>query len=478
MLKFYNTLNRKKESFRSIKRNTVKIYTCGPTVYNYAHIGNLSAYLFADLLKRYLRYSDYKVIDVMNLTDIDDKTIRASQENDQSLKQYTSFFINSLMEDFKKLNIIKPKVLCKATEHIDEMIDLIQALILKGYAYKAHDGSIYYKISKFKDYGKFARIKKEQLKNNASGRINNDEYKKEEVADFVLWKMRSNKDGKAYWESPFGKGRPGWHIECSAMSMKYLGETFDIHTGAIDLIFPHHQNEIAQSEAATEKQFVHFWLHREFLRIDSKKMSKSLGNIYTLKDILKEVSNPQVFRYLVLTNHYRTSLNFTFASLKASSNSLRRLQDFIDRLSKIKNLKIDNEQNLKKIRIDIKKSLDNFKKYMDDDLNTPRAIADLFDFMNKINKKIAKNTVGVKGSKLITHYIKKINKVWGLLEISAEKANNKELRNKIESLIKKRNECRLFKNWKEADKIKEILLQMNVMIKDGKESTEWKIIKI
>lgn len=477
MLKLYNTLTRKKDLFQPIEKNIAKIYTCGPTVYNYAHIGNLSLYLFADLLKRYLKYSGYKLVDVMNLTDVDDKTIKASQENNQSLRQYTSFFINELARDFEKLNITRPKVLCRATENISEMIDLIQKLINKRYAYKADDGSVYYKISNFKNYGKFARLQKNQLKKDASGRTTNDEYEKEEAADFVLWKKWNKKDGEIYWDSPFGKGRPGWHIECSAMSMKYLGETFDIHTGAIDLIFPHHQNEIAQSEAVTEKQFVRFWLHRGFLKVDSKKMSKSLDNIYTLKDILEKVPNPLVFRYLVLTNHYRSSLNFTFDSLKASLNSLNRFRDFIDRLSKIEKSKIDNERNLNEININIKESLENFKKYMDDDMNTPKAIADLFDFMSKINKMITKDDVGIKGAGLIRHFIKNIDKVWGFLEIRAEKIDEK-FQNEIEDLIQKRNNYRLSKNWEEADKIKDVLSQMNVVIKDGKESTVWKIVKI
>jgi len=476
MLKFYNTLTRKKEIFRPIEKKIVKIYTCGPTVYNYAHIGNLSAYLFSDLLKRYLRYSGFGLIDAMNLTDVDDKTIKASQENNQPLRQYTSFFIDALLEDFEKLNIIKPKVLCRATDHINEMIDLIKKLVNSGYAYQAEDGSVYYKISTFKDYGKFARLKKDQLKNDASGRINNDEYKKEEATDFVLWKKWNDKDGKVCWDSLFGKGRPGWHIECSAMSMKYLGETFDIHTGAVDLIFPHHQNEIAQSESVTGKQFVRFWLHRGFLKINSEKMSKSLGNIYTLEDILKKCSNPLAFRYLVLTNHYRSSLNFTFDSLKASSNSLNKFQDFIDRLSKVKDSDIDNEQSLKEININIKKTLDRFKEYMDDDLNTPKAIADLFGFMKKINKMIIKDEVGVKGAESIIKFIKNINEVWGFLGIPAEKIDGK-FKNKIENLIQKRNEYRLSKNWKEADKIKNDLSKMNVVVKDGKETTEWKIIK-
>jgi len=249
-----------------------------------------------------------------------------------------------------------------------------------------------------------------------------------------------------------------------------------ISTGAIDLIFPHHQNEIAQSEAATGKQFVHFWLHRSFLKIDGKKMSKSLRNIYTLKDILKKISNPLVFRYLVLTNHYRSSLNFTFDSLEASLNSLNRFQDFIDRLTKVKDLDINDESSLKEININIKKTLDRFKEYMDDDLNTPKAIADLFCFMNKINKMIIKNEVGVNGSELIRKFIKNINEVWGFLDIPAERIDEK-FKNKIENLIQKRNEYRLSKNWEEADKIKNNLLKIKVAVKDGKETTEWKIIK-
>ena len=472
MLKFYNTLSRKKEYFKPIKKNTVKIYTCGPTVYDYAHIGNLSSYLFSDLLKRYLKYSGYELIDVMNITDVDDKTVKASQENNQSLKQYTSFFIDELLEDFKKLNILQPKYLCKATEHIDEMIGLIQKLIDKGFAYKSDDGSVYYKISKFKDYGKFAGIKKEQLKIGGSGRISSDEYEKQDIADFVLWKKRDTQDGEVYWDSPFGQGRPGWHIECSAMSMKYLGQSFDIHTGAADLIFPHHQNEIAQSEAATGKQFVNFWLHRGFLKVDGQKMSKSLGNVYTLKDILEKASEPLAFRYLVLTNKYRLGLNFTFESLKTALNSLDRLQHFVKRVSEIDSS--DKIKNLQKIESYIKKSKNNFKSALDDDLNTPKAIADLFDFVKKINSLIDSKKIGSKEGKIVLNYLEEINQVWGFLKFK-EKKIDKDLKKKIKDLIKKRNQYRAKNDWESADKIRDELLKINVVIRDEVGLTKWEL---
>lgn len=472
MLKFYNTLTRKKNLFQPIEKGKIKIYTCGPTVYNYAHIGNLSAYLFADLLKRYLRYLKYDILDVMNLTDVDDKTIKASQERSKSLKEYTSFFADALLEDFEKLNIAKPRILCRATAHIKEMIALIQKLIDKGYAYKTVDGSVYYKISAFKDYGKFARLKKRQLKGGASGRVNSDEYNKEEFGDFALWKSWNEKDGDISWDSPFGNGRPGWHIECSAMSMKYLGETFDIHTGAIDLIFPHHQNEIAQSEAATGKQLARFWLHRGFLKVDGKKMSKSLGNIYTLKDIIKKVGEPLALRYLILTNHYRLGLNFSFHSLNSSLNALNKLRAFVRRVLEIKNKEMDKPQNLKIVTACIKKSKNNFITSLNDDLNAPAAIADLFDFMSKINKLMDRRGIGVRGAKLVLDFLKDIDHVWGFLEPKEAEISEK-FKNKIEKLVKKRNEYRLNKEWEKSDKIRKELIKMGIVVRDEKGLTKW-----
>jgi len=474
MLKLYNTLTRKKESFKPLNPGEVKIYTCGPTVYNYAHIGNLSAYLFSDLLKRYLRYSGYKVIDVMNVTDVDDKTIKASQANNQPLREYTTFFIKELLEDFKKLNIQTPRVLCRATDHIKEMIGLVKKLVENNIAYVADDGSVYYKISKFGEYGKFARLKKDELKNEASGRVSNDEYKKDEAVDFVLWKKRSEKDGPVFWDSPFGQGRPGWHIECSAMSMNYLGDTFDIHTGGMDLIFPHHQNEIAQSEGATGKRFVRYWLHRGFLKIDSEKMSKSLGNIYILKEVLEKVPDPLAFRYLVVTSNYRLGLNFTFKSLKMASISVSRFQNTIKRLTEIKdgneNSAVDKKpESVEKI---IKKSENNFKKYMDDNLNASKAIADLFDFSKKVNSLIDRNQIDASKAKLILEYFKRVNEVWGFLKFEEEKIDA-DLEKEIKALIKKRDEFRSQNDWDKADKIRDQLVRMGVEIKDSDNGTKW-----
>ena len=328
MLKLYNTLSRRKEIFKPIKNNKVGMYTCGPTVYYYPHIGNYRAYIVADILKRYLKYKGFKIDHVMNITDVDDKTIRDSQKQNLSLKEFTSKYEKAFLEDLNTLNIQKPDRLARATEHIKEMENLIKKLIDKGFAYKGKDNSIYYSISKFKDYGKLSKIKIKELK--AGARVKQDEYEKKQVSDFALWKAWDKEDGNVFWETEFGKGRPGWHIECSAMSSKYLGDQFDIHTGGIDLIFPHHENEIAQSEGASgKKPFVKYWIHNEWLLIEGKKMSKSFGNFYTLRDILNKGYSPMSIRYVLLSTHYRQQMNFTFKKLDAAKNSLQRWGNFL-----------------------------------------------------------------------------------------------------------------------------------------------------
>ncbi|MEM7819165.1 MAG: cysteine--tRNA ligase, partial [Candidatus Aenigmatarchaeota archaeon] len=291
VLKLFNTLTRKKEVFKPIKKNEVRMYTCGPTVYDFAHIGNFRTYVWQDILKRWLLFKGFKVKHVMNLTDIDDKTIKGAREQGISLREFTEKYIKAFFEDSKTLNLLPADVYPRATEHIREIVELIKILIEKGYAYKGEDGSIYYDISKFKDYGKLSKLKIKELK--AGARVKSDSYTKEEAYDFALWKAWDPEDGEVFFETEIGKGRPGWHIECSAMSMKYLGETFDIHTGGVDLIFPHHENEIAQSEAATGKKFVNYWLHAEHLIVEGRKMSKSLGNFYTLRDLLAKGYDPR-----------------------------------------------------------------------------------------------------------------------------------------------------------------------------------------
>ncbi len=317
VLRFYNTLTRKKEEFEPLNPPKVTLYCCGPTVYNVPHIGNYRSFIFGDLLSRLLKYFGYKVENVMNLTDVEDKTIKYSQAAGIPLKEYTKKYIKLFFDALKELNVEEFKHYPRATEHIPYILRLIEKLEEKGHIYQ-RNGSVYYKISSFKDYGKLARLDFDKLKQNAQGRLDEDEYDKENARDFALWKGYSKADGDVFWESKYGKGRPGWHIECSAMSMKYLGETIDIHTGGEDLIFPHHSNEIAQSESATGKQFVRYWMHVAFLKVNNDKMAKSLGNFFSLDDIKKKGISPIALRYFYVSSYYRKQLNFTEDALKAS----------------------------------------------------------------------------------------------------------------------------------------------------------------
>ena len=377
-LRLFNTLTKNKEEFEPLKDKSVGLYTCGPTVYNYAHIGNLRAYIFSDILKRYLIYSGYKIKHIMNLTDVDDKTIRDSQKTGKTLKDFTEFYSNEFFRDLEFLNIAPADIYPKATEHISEMISIINNLLKKGIAYKGKDGSIYFNIKKFSDYGKLANLKKDNLKEGASGRVKKDEYEKENVQDFALWKAYDKEDGDVVWDPSallgrpldIARGRPGWHIECSAMSMKYLGESFDIHTVGADLIFPHHENEIAQSESSTGHLFVKYWLHNEWLLVDGKKMAKSAGNFYTLRNIIDKGFSPLDFRYLTLQNHYRTPLNFTWISLKAAQGALNRLENIFLELGD-KTGEINKNYRRK------------FMEAMDNDLETPLGLALVWNLLKE-----------------------------------------------------------------------------------------------
>src|SRR5690349_17278826 len=333
MLKFRNTLSGRVEEFHPINDAEVKFYYCGPTVWNYGHIGNFRSAVAADVLRRYLKFKGYKVTHVMNITDVEDRIIAESQKAGLSIDDYTAIYIAALWEDFDALGCERPEVVPRATRHIPEMVTLIEQLLATDHAYES-DGSIYYRISSFPEYGKLSKINFAGNIAGASERVDTDKYEKEDARDFALWKEPTSETEPA-WDAEIGRGRPGWHIECSAMSMKYLGESFDIHAGGIDLIFPHHENEIAQSEAATGKPFVRFWMHVEYLLVDDQKMSKSLGNTHTIPDIVSRGFRPSAVRYLLLSAHYRKQLNFTWASLQQAEEALRRLTDFLARLEQI-----------------------------------------------------------------------------------------------------------------------------------------------
>lgn len=469
-LRFYNTLTKKKEVFKPLKRGVVTIYNCGPTVYDYAHIGNFRAYIFADILRRYLKWRGFRIKQVMNITDVDDKTIRDSQKQGMSLKSFTEKYTKAFFEDLKALNIERVEIYPKATGHIKEMVGLLRTLLKKGYAYKSSDG-IYYDISKFRDYGKFAGIELKGLK--AGARVKQDEYEKENAQDFALWKFWTKSDGNVFWEEQFGedkmRGRPGWHIECSAMSMKYLGETFDIHTGGVDLIFPHHQNEIAQSEGATDKRFVNYWLHNGYLLVNGEKMSKSLGNFFTLRDLLKKGHDPRAIRYLLLSAHYRTKLNFTEEGLRASENTVKSLDNFLSVLESVKG----GKEN-KKIRELSRKTREGFEKAMDDDLNISRALAVLFDMVKEVNRAISGNNISDGDAREVYNTVISIDRILGL---KLGKQKKTKIPPEIKKLADLREKYRKEKNWKKADKIRSDLQKRGYVLEDTEKGTKIKKLK-
>jgi len=408
MLKLFNTFTRRKEVFKPIEDNKVGMYTCGPSVYTYPHIGNYRTYLFEDVLKRYLLYKGYKVKHVMNITDVEDKMIRAAKKEKKSLTKITNFYTKVFFKESKKLCILPADFYPRATQHVKEMVEIIKKLIKKGYAYKWHDGNIYFDISKFKGYGKLSHLN--VTKEMQNRRLTRDDYYKWEAGDFILWKSCSKSDGDIFWPTDLGKGRPGWSIECSAMSMRYLGEHFDIHTGGIDNMFPHHENEIAQSEGSTGKKFVNFWIHSKHLMVDGKKMSKSLGNCYTSEDLLKMGFNSNAIRYVLISTHYRKRLNFTLEKMRVARDEIRQ---YYRSLKKIKELK--NGKHNREIPALIREVTGTFEKSMDDDLNTTKAIEAYFSFIKKLNTLAKEKNLDEANKKEIMHVIKRINSVLGFL---------------------------------------------------------------
>ncbi|MFH0752407.1 MAG: cysteine--tRNA ligase [archaeon] len=449
MLRIYNTLTRKLEPFKPIKKNSVGMYTCGPTVYSYQHIGNLRSYIFSDILKRVLLYDNYKVKHIINVTDVghltsdadtgEDKLEKAAAKEKKTAKEIAEYYFKIFKEDFKKLNIQEPTKWTKATDHIKEMIELIKKLEKKGYTYKTTDG-IYFDTSKFKRYGQLAKLKIENLK--AGARVQQGEKKNK--TDFALWKFSGKEKRHQEWKSDFGTGFPGWHIECSAMSMKYLGETFDIHTGGEDHIPVHHTNEIAQSEAATGKKFVNYWLHGDFLTFQGEKVSKSKGGLYTITELEKEGFEPLTFRYFTFTAHYKKQLSFSIDNLKNAQNSYKRLKNIIAEI------KDDKQTN--------KKYLQQFEKAINNDLDMPAALATLW---NLVRDKKAEGKIRT---------IKQMDKVFGLNLLKTEKISLSE---SVQKLLDQREKARKEKNWAEADKIRDQLKAKGIMLKDTPTGVKW-----
>lgn len=454
---FYNTENRKKELFHPMEEGVVRMYTCGPTVYHFAHIGNFRTYVFEDVLRRTLKYFGFQVIQAMNLTDVDDKTIRGAIANELTLDQYTRPYKDAFFQDLHTLNIDPVEYYPAATDYIPQMIHIIQRLLERGIAYRGNDQSIYYAIGNFPRYGCLSHLKKEDLKENASQRMNQDEYEKDHIADFVLWKAYDPKrDGDIYWESPFGLGRPGWHIECSAMAMALLGETIDIHVGGVDNMFPHHENEIAQSEGYSGKRFVHLWMHSEHLLVDHKKMSKSLGNFFTLRDLLAKGYSGNQIRYLLLQTHYKTQLNFTLAGLEAAKVSLDRIQSFIHRLSEIQERSLSQEIDplLEKIE-------HGFQTALADDLNVSEALGVLFEGIRQINTLCDTHQIGMDQAQKVLTLLKCCNQVLGVMSFETEEAPPE-----LQKLLEERIVAREQKNWKRADELREEIYSQGYCIED------------
>ncbi len=480
-LKVLNTMTKKKESFKPIDKNLITMYNCGLTVYNYGHIGNFRAYVFADILRRYLEWKGFKVKQVMNFTDVGhmtvddtlasetskDKMEKAAEREHRTPWEIAEFYIKAFLEDSKKLNLKEPHVRPRATDHIKEMQQIIGKLIEKGYAYISN-GSVYYNITKFKGYGKLSGNTIEKLKEGAGGRVEENPDKKNPF-DFALWINDPKHIMK--WKSPWCEwGYPGWHIECSAMSMKYLGKTLDIHTGGVDNIFPHHDCEIAQSEAYTEKKFVNYWMHTTHLLVNGQKMSKSLGNFYTLRDLTEKGYDPKAVRYVLLSTNYKQQLNFTFESLDAAKKTIDGLFDFMGRLANVKG-NIDNK-GMKNL---IGKTKKEFESAMDDNLNISAALASMFSFITEINKLIDGGKIGKKNAKDVIKLMLSFDNVLGL---DLEKKKEKEkLPEEAKELINQREKARKKKDFETADKIrKELEEKFKIILEDTEKGAKWKKI--
>jgi cysteinyl-tRNA synthetase len=458
-LKLFNTLSRSVQEFAPLAPPKVGMYCCGPTVYDFAHIGNWRTFVFADLVRRYLEFKNFQVTHVMNITDIEDKIIKRVRETKTTLPEFTGKFETAFFDDLKTLNCLSPHQTPRATEHIPEIISLIEKLIARGIAYKASDGSVYFSIEKYRgcgcNYGQLLKLNFDEMR--AGERVRSDEYAKESIADFALWKARAPEDGDIFWPSPFGEGRPGWHIECSAMSMKILGASFDLHLGGEDLIFPHHEDEIAQSEGATQKPFVKYWLHGAHLLVEGKKMSKSLGNYFTLRDLTeKHGFHGHEIRFLLLSAHYRETFNFTLDGLYASRAAWTRISNYLTYLLSLKELEIcEPDAEL----------LKSFSEALDDDLNVSRARQILFDWVSDGNRQISEGRLSAKDAARNYATWNEINRVFGMPHVEwlhPKKAEEYLLNEKLQE----REVARGTKNFKRADEIRDELKLKGWTIED------------
>lgn len=461
MLRIHNTLTRQIEPFEPLEPGQVRIYTCGPTVHDFAHIGNYRAYMFEDLLRRFLIYRGYKVTQVMNITDVEDKIIRKSIEQNVGIDEITAPLIEAFFRDLDILNIERAEHYPRATRHIDDMVALVQKLIDRGHAYE-QEGSYYFSIDSFPKYGSLVSLEEAELKPGI--RVEADEYHKEDLRDFALWK--APKPGEHFWDTAIGPGRPGWHIECSAMSMRYLGETFDIHAGGEDNIFPHHENEIAQSEAATGKQFVRYWMHCRHLIVDGKKMSKSAGNFYTLGDLLQKGYDPRAIRYLLITTHYRKQLNFSIESLDAAASAIKRLDEFVLRLQEETFPQGSNAKNNESVE----HCRSQFSEALDNDLNISAAIGAVFNLVKQINTAADEDALRTEDAGTTLDLLKELNWILGFIKFEQPPLEDKE----IEDLIKARNESRARRDFAEADRIRDLLIERGIILQDTPEGTRFR----
>jgi cysteinyl-tRNA synthetase len=462
MLKLRNTLTGQLEEFQPLEDNTVRLYACGLTVYDYGHIGNFRTFISVDILRRYLKYKGYQLVHVMNYTDVDDNTINRAHREGIALRELTERYSQAFIEDMRALNLEHPEMMPRATEHIPEMVELVQRLDARGHTYSS-DGSVYYRISTFPEYGKLSKI---NLEGNVAGaRVDVDSYEKEDTRDFVLWKA-PKEDYEARWETKIGVGRPGWHLECSAMSMKYLGQTFDIHCGGVDLIFPHHENEIAQSEGATGRPFVRYWFHVEHLMVEGEKMSKSKGNFYTLRDLIQQGFDPIGIRYALLSVPYRKQFNFTFEGLRAAERTLHSLRDFC---WAIRQAQCEPGANPAVSEL-IARAQREFEAGMDDDLNTAQALAAIHSLVRDVNIIMTQGGLREDDRREILRLLDRLDTVLGMFgEEEVEMLDSD-----IEALLKERRQARAARQFARADEIRDLLTARGIILEDTKQGTRWK----